>query len=350
MDRICPRMWPAGVLAAVAALLVIAPAGCRPKAESGSSSASAPVVVYASVDERFARETLDAFEQETGIHVDLLPDSEAGKTTGLLRRLAREAERPRCDVWWSSEVFGTVELARQGILAPYRSPAAADIPAAWKDPEDLWTGVAARARVLAFHTGRLRAEDLPKTWLELGQPEWAARLAIANPHFGTTRGHLATILATCGAEATDNFLQVLHDHGAHIADGNAHAVRLVASGAVDLCCTDTDDVWVAQTRGEPIDLVYPRITADGPIVWIPCSVALVRGGPHPASARRLIDYLVSAQAERALAESDARHVPVRPALRQELNMPGPAPEPLDFADVADALPEAMRMASDILLE
>ncbi|MGD8451894.1 MAG: extracellular solute-binding protein [Phycisphaerae bacterium] len=348
MDGKSLRKVAAGALVGAGLLLVIALAGCRPASEGASAAKS--VVLYTSVDERFARETLEAFEKQTGIHVDLLTDSEAGKTTGLLRRLVREAERPRCDVWWSSEVFGTIELARQGVFTPYRSPAAADVPAAWKDPQDLWTGVAARARVLAFHRGKVRREELPGTWLELGEPAWAARLAIANPEFGTTRGHVAALLATHGSEAFDKFLQGLHDAGARIADGNAHAVRLVASGAADVCLTDTDDVWVAQGRSEPIDLVYPRLTADGPIMWIPCSVALVRGGPNAVGGRKLIDFLVSAAAERALAESESRNVPVRPALREELGMSGPAPEPVDFNAVADALPEAMRKAGDILLK
>ena len=323
------------------------PIGCG---RDSKPPAPTSVVIYTSVDQRFARDVLARFERDTGIRVDLLPDTEAGKTTGFLHRLQREAARPRCDVWWSSEVFGTIELARAGILEPYQSPAAADIPPAWKDARHRWTALAARARVLAFNTQRLRREELPATWGELAAPAWASRLVIANPQFGTTRGHLAAMFATWGREPTDKFLQALRDAGAQVADGNAHAVRLVASGAADLCLTDTDDVWVARQRGEPIDLVYPRLIPEGPIVWIPCSVARIRGGPNPAAARQLIDFLVSPEAERALAESDSRNVPVRADVRKALGLTGPAPEPLDFERVADALPQSTRLARDILLK
>ena len=328
-------------------LLLIGLVGCR---RESSDADSTTVVVYTSVDQRFARQILDQFEQQTGIDVQPLFDTEAGKTTGFLRRLQREAARPRCDVWWSSEVFGTIELARRGILEAYESPAAADIPSAWKDREGRWTALAARARVLAFHSQRLAREDLPGTWRELANPRWAGRLAVANPQFGTTRGHLAALLEAWGSEETRAFLQALHDAGVQIADGNAHAVRLLASGAVDLCMTDTDDVWVAQRRGETVDLVYPRLAPGGPVVWIPCSVARIRGGPHPAAAEKLVDFLVSAAVERALAESDSRNVPVRAGLREELGLSGPVPEPLAFERVADALPDAARLARDILLE
>lgn len=342
-----PVRWYHRVLTAVALLLAAVPAGCR---RSAPGAPSGTVVVYTSVDQRFARQVLDRFERQTGIRVATLADTEAGKTTGLLRRLEREAVRPRCDVWWSSEVFGTIELARRGVLEPYESPAAADIPAAWKDDEHYWTACAARARVLAYDPQRVDAAELPAEWSGLADPVWAGRLAIANPQFGTTRGHVAAMFATWGPEPTRTFLEALRDAGTRIADGNAHAVRLVASGAVDLCLTDTDDVWVARGRGESLALIYPRLTPDGPVVWIPCSVARVRSGPHPEAARALIDFLVSAEVEQALAESDARYVPVRPELRKKLSITGPEPQPLDFEQVADALAPAMRMARDILLE
>jgi iron(III) transport system substrate-binding protein len=337
----------------VALLLMVLPACQRqPAGPPASQPASSPgtVVVYTSVDERFAREILDRFEQRTQIAVEMLTDTEAGKTTGFLRRLERETVRPRCDVWWSSEIFGSIELARQGILEPHACPAAADIPAAWRDSQNRWVGLAARARVLAFNPQRVKREELPTTWQELADPRWAKRLALANPQFGTTRGHLAAMLATWGADPTYKFLQALRDGGSQIADGNSHAVRLVLSGAADICMTDTDDVWVAQQRGQPIDLTYPRLSPNGPVVWIPCTVGRIRGGPNPAAASKLIDFLVSAEAERALAESDSRNVPVRLKLREELHVSGPAPEPLDFERIADVLPEAARLAGDILLK
>ncbi|GEM_PF-203227 len=365
--------WTLSLPALAAVLLGTCPACRRPPEPSQQA-----VVVYTSVDDVFAREVLDRFERDTGVTVKLLTDTEAGKTTGFLRRLQREAAQPRCDIWWSSEVFGTVELSggtdgsieqgtergpglehdgakpvqsapvAVGLFEPYTSPAAADIPPAWKDPQQRWTGLAARARVLAFNTNRLSASDLPRTWQELAEPRWANRLAFANPQFGTTRGHVAAMYAAWGPEQTRAFLQALRDNGTQIADGNGHAVRLVASGAVDLCATDTDDVWVAQARGEPVDLVYPRLTPDGPIVWIPCSVAVVRGGPNPAAARRLFDYLVSAEGERMLAQSESRNVPVRAAVREALKISEPWPEPLDYQRIAEVLGPATEMSREIL--
>lgn len=306
------------------------------------------VVVYTSVDQEFARKILADFERQTGLRVAAVYDSEAGKTTGFLRRLQREQAAPRCDVWWSSEVFGTIELARAGVLASYHSPAAADIPPGWRDPAGRWAGVAARCRVLVHPTAGAGAR-LPENWRELAQRVREQRLVIANPLFGTTRGHVAAMFAYWGADPARAFLRSLREAETPLADGNAQCVALVAGGAADWGLTDTDDVWVAQQRGQAVAAAYLPLDQGLPPVWIPCTAALVQGGPNPAGGRRLIDFLLSPETERALAGSDSRNVPVRPALRGELRVQGPAPEPLDFERIAAELPAAGAAVTDILV-
>ena len=92
-------------------LLAIAICGCDRKPELGGESATR-VVVYCSIDETFARDILARFQRNTGIEVSAIYDSEAGKTTGLVNRLIREAQsgRPGADVFWSGELFGTMHL------------------------------------------------------------------------------------------------------------------------------------------------------------------------------------------------------------------------------------------------
>lgn len=332
-----------GIIGAVFVL-----AGCASACDR--SDQTQRIVIYTSVDQRFAQEVLRTFSERTGLRVDAVYDSEAGKTTGFLRRLERERRRPRCDVWWSSEVFGTIELARAGLFEEYEPATAADIPAPWRDAENRWTALAARARVVAFDPARTDAASLPTTWAGFADEKWRGRIALANPQFGTTRGHVATLFAYWGESAATTYLQDLRDYDAKLADGNAHTVRMLAAGSVELAWTDSDDARVARERGESVEIIYPRLSEEVPVVWIPCSVALVKGGPNTEAAKVLIDFLVGAEVEQALAESSSQNVPVREDLRRQVGWAGPAPVPLDFERVADALPRAMEIAREILLQ
>ena len=314
--------------------------GCGPRSEKTAR----PVVVYCSVDESFARQVFRRFEQRTKIEVSVLFDSEAGKTTGLVNRIIAEAEagRPRAEVFWSSEVFNTILLARRGLLAAH------DIPGRFKDLHHLWTATAVRARVLAFDPQRTPRETVPTSWEALSQPAYAGRLALANPLFGTTRGHVAAMFEIWGEDRGRAFLSQLHEGGCRIDDGNSSAVRSLIAGRVDFAATDTDDVWVARRSGASIEMVYPDM-GDGGTLLIPCTVALIDGLRSAQGARRLVDFLVSAEVERMLAESRSRNIPVRAWLRSELGIAWPAETKVDLGAVADAMDDAVAAVREILI-
>ncbi len=345
---ISPRLRLSAVTAS-AVIALAAGAGCE-RSDRSDESAPSRLVVYCSVDEAFARGVLERFEADTGVTVDVIYDSEAGKTTGLVNRIIRESQsgRPRADLFWSGELFNTIRLARMGLLEPYDSPAAAGIPGRYRDREHRWTALAARARVIAFDPAKTPPSELPVRWADLAEKRFAARTAIANPLFGTTRGHVAAMFALWGNKRGREFLTKLRDGGATIADGNSATVRAVLAGRAALAATDTDDVWVAQRAGGSLDLRYLDM-GDGGTLLIPCSVALVRGGPNSRAARRLVDFLVSAEVERLLAQSDSRNIPVREALRRELSLAWPAESKVGFERIVDAMDEADRAVREILI-
>src|SRR5690606_31249775 len=117
------------------------------------------VTLYCSVDPPFAREVVAAFEKQTGIKVRLRTDTEAGKTTGLVRLIEAERNRPQADVFWSSELFNTIKMADDGLLAEYRPPAEG-IPERFKDPGGRWTAFGLRARVFGFNTDKVKREEV----------------------------------------------------------------------------------------------------------------------------------------------------------------------------------------------
>jgi iron(III) transport system substrate-binding protein len=317
-------------------LLAVVP-GCKDR------SSDKEVTLYCSVDEPFARQVAAEFTRRTGIAIQLKLDTESGKTTGLVRRIRAEKNRPRADVFWSSELFNTIKLAREGLLAEYRPPAVG-IPDRYKDPSGRWMAFGVRARVIGFNTKLVKRDQLPATWKGLADPRWQGKLGVADPQFGTTGGHFAAMFALWGEPAYVQWLEALKQViGGQLQDGNATAARRVGRGELSICATDTDDVYVRQERGEPVDITYPDL-GDGGTLLIPNSVGLLAGGPHPQAARQLVDFLTSEQTERMLAKSDSRNIPVRPALQKELNMSFPPETKVSFQAIADVFDRAIELA------
>lgn len=328
--------------------------GCRDS--SNNASVEKSVVVYCSVDVAFAEPILDTFEKQTGIKVHHIFDTEAGKTTGLVNRLLAEKERPRADVWWSSEIFGTLQLAGRGILTSYESPAGAEIPTSYRDPTGLWTAIGLRGRVIAYDPKRTSPDQLPRRWCDLSDPKYRGRFQMADPRFGTTRGHMAVLLSIWGQPAMESFYKSLRANECKLADGNAKAVLNLTRGLTEFVATDTDDVIVAQARGDSVDMIYPDLDApgDGPrlpgTLWIPCSVGLVRGGPNTSEGKKLIDYFISGEVEEKLFASESHNVPVRPALREKLKAAAVGEAKVNYIEAAGQLDLSDKLVRDMLLQ
>jgi len=304
------------------------------------------VTLYTSVDTPFAREVVAAFEKKTGMRVDIRGDTEAGKTTGLVNRIRAEKNNPQADVFWSSEIFNTIQLADAGLLAEYRPPAD-DVPDRYKDPDGYWTAIGLRARVLGYNKDLVKPDALPKTWRRIADKRWDGRLGVADPRSGTTSGHFAAFLALWGEEDYKKFLGELNAvlHG-QLMPGNSTVAENVAKGHIHICATDTDDVYVRQVRDQPIDMIYPDM-GDGGTLLIPNSIAMIAGAPHPETARKLIDFLTTAEVERMLAKSDSGNFPVRPALCEELGMKLPPETKLTYKQIAASMNQAVKLASKV---
>ncbi len=342
-------------------LLLLALGGAASLGSAGCSEPRERVVLYVSVDEHVAREVIAAFERRTGVDVQLVTDTEAKKTTGLAERLRAEADHPQADVFWSSEIFQTIELAEAGIFAEHLSEATVEWPNRWRDPQRRWFAFAGRARVIVYAPDRVAPDELPETWMDLTDAQWKGRLVMADPRFGTTGGHLAAMKVYWDRQFRrpdvyyEAFLMGLAENGIRLLpSGNAGVVRAVADGEADLGLTDTDDVWAAQAQNRRVQLIYPRHDAEpeqrgGGTLIIPNTVARVRGGSNPQAAARLIDFLLSEEVEVMLAESPSRNIPLRPALAERfLQQAVPDPLEIDYQRAANERVRAIEMAMEWL--
>jgi iron(III) transport system substrate-binding protein len=125
------------------------------------SAGAGEVTIYVSTDRVFSEPILRGYEQKTGVKVNVVYDTEETKSTGLANRLLAEKGNPQADVFWSNEPVRTLVLKSRGVLSPYKSPGAADIPSEFKDAEGYWTGFSARLRVIVYNTNLVKAEDAP---------------------------------------------------------------------------------------------------------------------------------------------------------------------------------------------
>ncbi|MDX2147502.1 MAG: ABC transporter substrate-binding protein [Planctomycetota bacterium] len=312
-------------------------------------------MLYSSCDEPLLRMVVARFRERTSIDIRVVGDTEATKTIGLMQRLLAEKQNPRADVWWSNELLSTLRLDKAGLLDPNVNTPALAGPGdrAWpehlRSPAGTWHAFALRARVIAFHTQRIGREQAPTTLASLTQERWRGRVGMARAQFGTTRTQMAAIAALDGEAALGGWLRAMRENRVKLYDGNSSVVRAIAQREIDLGLTDTDDVYAGIREAWPVDMVYESVEdalalpggdglgdrssgvaalprSRGPLT-IPNSVAKIANGPNPEHARTLIDFLLSPEVERLLAESDSRNTPIHPEVAKDF-LPYTIPDPM----------------------
>jgi len=282
---------------------------------AAATLAADEVHVYVSLDREHSARILEMFERETGVKVVATFDTEATKTVGLVRKLIAEKGDPQADVYWNNELATTIKLKEHGVLQAYVSPSAADIPAAFKDPEGFWTGFAARARVLIVNTNLVGAGEMPKSMWDFADPKWKGKTCMARPETGTTAAHAAALYVIDQARADEYFDKISANDVVWLT-GNAHCMREVAAGRFAFGWTDTDDFSVALGQRKPVAKVYPDAGPDDiGVMYIPNSLVLIADAKRPDAGKQLIDWLLRPEIERKLAVSVTAQIPVRPGIR-----------------------------------
>lgn len=302
------------------------------------------VIVYAALDKEFSEPLLDEFGKQAGIKVLGKFDVESNKTVGLANEIIANAGRPRGDLFWNNEILHTIRLEKLGLLETYRSPFAERYPQQFVSKEGKWHGFAARARVLIVNRQILPdPANWPATIAELADPRWKGKCGLARPLFGTTATHAAVLFAQLGDQAaTDFFRQVASN--AVIESGNKQVAQHVAEGRYAWGVTDTDDAVIEIEAGKDVALVFPDQAAQGTLL-IPNTLAIIKGGPNPDSARNLVDWLLRGETEVRLAKGASAQIPLNREVTERSRV---APQDLkvmevDFVAAAEKWETAQRV-------
>lgn len=291
----------------------------------GFTGCNAPknrVVLFCAQDEEFATSILNDFKKTSHLRVDVKYDTEATKSVSLISELLAQKKRPRCDVHWNNEILGTVRLARAGVLEPYQSSSAATYPNDTHPANHLWQEFAARARIVLVNTTLVSESERPKSLFDLTDPKWKGKVALAKPQFGTSATQAVSLFDVLGKEKAQEYYKNLRANGIQLVAGNKQVAEGVGAGQFALGVTDTDDAMEEIAAGKPVAIIFPD--RDSPkasrmgTLFIPNTVALIKGSPNQINGKRLIDFLLSTDIEAALAKGNSHQIPLNPAVHADL--------------------------------
>jgi 2-aminoethylphosphonate transport system substrate-binding protein len=248
----------------------------------------------------------DAFTKATGIKVQYIE----GGSGVMVERVAKEASNPQADVLVTLPPF-IQKAAADGLLVAYKSPEAAQIPAAQKEPNGLYVPLVNNYMNFIYNAAVLK--DPPKTFGDLLDPKFKSKIQYSTP--GQAGDGTAVVIEAIHAfgsrDAAFAFLKQLQANNVGPSSSTGKLTALVNKGEIYVANGDLQ-MNMTQVKDNPnIKVFWPAgPNGERSTFALPYYMALVKGGPHTEAGKKLIDFLLSKDAQSTVS-TVAWGVPVR---------------------------------------
>ncbi|QEI07813.1 extracellular solute-binding protein [Pigmentiphaga aceris] len=282
----------------------------------GSQALAADAVnLYTTREAKLIQPLLDAFTRESGIKVNTVFVKD-----GLLERVKAEGNKSPADILMTVDIGNMIDLVEGGVTQPLKSAELEKvIPANLRAADGQWFALSLRDRVL-YADKSLKITSF--TYEELADSKWRGKLCIRAGQHPYNTGLIAAKIAHDGVEATETWLRAVKTNLARKATGGDRDVaRDILGGICDIgianayyagqmksAAAGTD----ARKWGDAIQVIRPTFANpknSGTHVNV-SGASLAKFAPNKAGATKLLEYLVSPQAQAMYAGANYEY-PVR---------------------------------------
>lgn len=243
------------------------------------------------------------YKKETGVTVP--PDMKGSSAT--MAALEQEKGNPQADCAYYNAAIG-FQAAGKGLHAPYKPKGWEKIPDALKDPEGKWWTVHSAHVAIIVNTAALKGKAVPRSWADLLKPDYKGLIAYDDPTIhGTTFTFVYCINYVLGGgpdlKKGFDYLKALDANVVNYPRENSY--NDVVRGEIPIWINaDGNGLKMKWTDKAPVEVVIP---SEGTIA-APLVMALVKGAPREAEAKKYLDWCLGPSAQKTMAESFFRPV------------------------------------------
>jgi len=203
------------------------------------------------------------------------------------------------------------QAIKAGYVEGWKAPAASAFPADLKDANGVWHAARLGVETIAWNTTAVKAADAPKSFEDLADPKWKGKCLIEANDVEVLLG-LGERKYKDQAKAQDLLTRTMAN--CTPSDGHTETLdKLIAGQGAVFWGAHAHSTEQKKAAGAPVDYMTTEgvVTIDGP--------GLVKGAAHPNAAKVFINWYLSAEGQKVLA--DLFRVPARPGAANEKLLP-----------------------------
>ncbi len=268
---------------------------------------AAEVNIYTTREVGLIKPLLDAYSAQSGVKVNAVFVKD-----GLPERVLAEGANSPADILMTVDAGAIVDLQEKGVTQPISSAVLAGaVPANLREPAGHWFALSMRARVVYASKDRVNLTAV--TYEDLAKPEWKGKVCIRAGQHPYNVALIAAMIAKDGEAKTEEWLKGVKANLARKAGGGDRDVaRDILGNLCDIGIANSYYVGLMRSGaggpdqvkwGEAIKVLMPTFTAGGTHVNI-SGAAVAKNAPNKAEAVKLLEYLVSDEAQALYARAN----------------------------------------------
>lgn len=321
-----------------AAMLLPAIAGC-------GSDEKAGLVIYSGRNEKLVKPLLDKLENAVGTKVEV----RYGDSAELAAQLLEEGDKAEAGLFFSQDAGALGALSKAGRLQQLPQTTLNKVSPEFRGGAGDWTGVSGRARVIAYHPGKV--SKVPDSIHELTKPEWKGKIGYV-PTNASFQAFVTGMRVLEGDDATRTWLKGLKANDPKVYENNLKTLDAVNEGEVSLGLIN-HYYWyeqVAEKGADEMDAKIHFLPGGDPGALVNVAGAgILKGSAQAPVAQKAVDFLLSKEAQTYFAD-ETKEYPLAAGVTSTVkDLP-----PLDSLDAPEidlgkleSLQETLKMLQDV---
>ena len=305
----------------------------------GSAAGQSPTVICYNCPPEWAdwASQLKSIKAATGITV---PHDNKNSGQSLSQLIAEKA-RPVADITYLGVTFG-IQARKENVVASYKPAHWSEIPDGLKDPEGHWFTIHSGTLGLFVNVDALGGKPVPKGWKDLLKPEYKGLIGYLDPTSAFV-GYVGAVAINqaLGGSFDDftpaiNYFKELQKNAPIVPKQTSYA--RVLSGEIPILFDYDFNAYRGKYKDKAnVAFVIP---SEGTVI-VPYVMSLVKNGPNPEGARKVLDHVMSDKGQAVWANAFLRPVRAKAMSKEAQDKFLPAAEyarakTIDYARMAQS--------------
>lgn len=294
-----------------------------------------------------------AFTQRTGIKVNVVYTQD-----GVLERIKAEGANTAADAVLTVDVGRLHELAEAGVLDPVTSAILESaVPAPYRHPDGLWFALTSHARVIYISKERVKPGAIT-SYEDLTKPEWKGRICTRSGKNDYNVALIASVIARKGEAGAEQWLTGVKNNLVRKPQGSdRNQAEGIYQGVCDIALMNSYYMGVMATNEQnpeqkkwaaATQIVFPNQDSYGAHINV-SGGGVIKGAKNRDNAIRLLEFLVSDEAQKIYAEKNMEY-PIKPGAPVDPMVAAWGdfkPDPLSLLEIAKLRAAATRLVDKV---